>query len=62
MIIKDHTRDQVRLNHLGIIMSLLDNKNNYFSYISNFKLLAELNQCIFDSSNGLFDNKVEYFR
>lgn len=32
MIIKDHTRDQARINHLGIIMSLLDNKNNYFAY------------------------------
>lgn len=35
MIIKDHTRDQVRLNHLGVIMSLLDNKDNYFSYCAN---------------------------
>ena len=32
MIIKDHTNDQVRLNHLGVIMTLLDNKDNYFSY------------------------------
>ena len=35
MIIKDHTNDQVRLNHLGVIMTLLDNKNNYFLYGSN---------------------------
>ena len=35
MIIKDHTNDQVRLNHLGVIMTLLDNKDNYFSYGSH---------------------------
>ena len=35
MIIKDHTNDQVRLNHLGVIMTLLDNKDNYFSYGGN---------------------------
>ena len=35
MIIKDHTNDQVRLNHLGVIMTLLDNKDNYFSYCAN---------------------------
>ena len=32
MIINDHTQDKVRLNHLGVIMTLLDNKDNYFSY------------------------------
>ena len=35
MIIKDHTQDKVRLNHLGVIMTLLDNKDNYFSYCAN---------------------------
>lgn len=35
MIINDHTQDKVRLNHLGVIMTLLDNKDNYFSYGSN---------------------------
>ena len=35
MIINDHTQDKVRINHLGVIMTLLDNKNNYFSYGSN---------------------------
>ena len=35
MIINDHTQDQVRINHLGVIMTLLDNKDNCFSYYAN---------------------------
>lgn len=48
MIIKDHTRDQVRLNHLGVIMSLLNNKNNYFSYGSNGLIVDDMDyeKCI----------------
>lgn len=42
MIIKDHTRNQVRINHLGIIMSLLDNKHNYFSYGSQGLIVDEM--------------------
>ena len=42
MIIKDHTHDQVRINHLGVIMSLLDNKNNYFSYGSQGLIVDEM--------------------
>ena len=42
MIIKDHTHDQVRINHLGVIMTLLDNKNNYFSYGSQGLIVDEM--------------------
>ena len=42
MIINDHTQDQVRINHLGVIMSLLDNKNNYFSYGSQGLIVDEM--------------------
>lgn len=60
MIIKDHTRDQVRINHLGVIVSLLDNKNNYFSYSSQGLIVDEM-----DYERGIskchrefkFDNK-----
>ena len=40
MIVKNHTNDQVRFNHLGVIMSLLDNKDNYFSY-SSYGLIVD---------------------
>jgi hypothetical protein len=42
MIINDHTQDQVRINHLGVIMSLLDNKNNYFSYGSHGLIVDDM--------------------
>ena len=42
MIINDHTQDQVRINHLGVIMSLLDNKNNYFSYGSQGLIVDDM--------------------
>ena len=42
MIINDHTQDQVRINQLGVIMSLLDNKNNYFSYGSHGLIVDDM--------------------
>jgi hypothetical protein len=42
MIITDHTQDQVRINHLGVIMTLLDNKNNYFSYGSHGLIVDDM--------------------
>jgi hypothetical protein len=42
MIIKDHTQDQVRINHLGVIMTLLDNKDNYFSYGSQGLIVDDM--------------------
>lgn len=42
MIIKDHAQDQVRINHLGVIMSLLDNKNICFSYGNQGLIVDEM--------------------